>query len=89
MASPVQQCIAGCSNALKNAPSNFQGVDRKKMTKEQFRKLRLKKGYTQRSFAELLNFNSGRYIRAIEKGDRPVTPRTQKLLHLLFPDETF
>lgn len=57
------------------------------MTKEQFRSLRIKHGYTQESFSELLGFNSGRYIRSIESGYRPITPRTENLVKLLFPEE--
>ena len=57
------------------------------MTKERFRQIRLKYGYTQEKFSELLGFNSGRYIRAIEGGYRPVTQRTESMVKLLFPRE--
>lgn len=53
------------------------------MTPQQFKAHRKALGLTQAEFASLLGFTSGRYIRALESGERAVSFRTQKLLQLL------
>ena len=53
------------------------------MTRQEFKQIRKDLGLTQAQYASALGFNSGRYIRALEKGERSLTTRTVKLVKTL------
>lgn len=53
------------------------------MTGDEIKAARKALGMNQDDFARALKFNSGRYIRDLEKGRRTVTPRTEALLKTL------
>lgn len=55
------------------------------MTPETFRSIRLRAGMTQSQTASFLDLeaNGGRYIRAIEKGERNASGPVAKLMRLL------
>jgi len=57
------------------------------MSPDRLKEIRTDMGLTQEAFALLLGFNSGRYIRALESGQQCITPRTEKLIELLYAEE--
>jgi transcriptional regulator with XRE-family HTH domain len=56
------------------------------MTPNRLKRCRLKLGHTQEQFAKMLGYNSGRYIRALESGERVITDRTKNHIELLMKD---
>ena len=53
------------------------------MTKEQLRALRASTGLTQAEFGSALHL-SGAFIGEMERGEKPIEPRTAKLAQLIF-----
>ena len=53
------------------------------MTGEQLREIREKLGLTQDKMAEALGFSGKNYVYRMEKGDAPITKRTEKLVQAL------
>lgn len=56
------------------------------MTPEQLKKARVALTMTQEQFAAVLGFSGGRYVRALESGERTVTARTENHIKLLLKD---
>lgn len=56
------------------------------MTPEELKSHREALDMTQEQFASFLGYNSGRYVRALENGERTITPRTENLVNLLVKD---
>lgn len=53
------------------------------MTKYELKAARKALGMSQDSFADALGYNSGRYIRDLESGQRTVTKRAKKIVNNL------